>query len=211
MKKLSCILLALALLLSLAACGGKTDTPTTTNQPAQTSSPAATETPATAGNSTAGEVYDTGNFKVLVPDGWTAFPQHDVFNDDPNAINPNMIQLGKGATSDMDLYSKPAITINYAGKSTSMMAPSRDFYEDVADMADVTTGDHTWSAFSCVSMGQKLYMLFEDQGKIQFQAAVTYETSGGNVSLDDADVQAILASIVSTNAEDIEASAESGA
>lgn len=204
MKKLSCTLLTLTLLLSLGACGDRGGT----SSPAASTAPAAQTASAQApagGSSTAGEAYDTGNFKVLVPDGWKAFPQHDVFSDDPNAMNPNIIQIGKGAASDMDLYSKPAITVNYAGRGTTMMAPSRDFYDDVEDMADITTGDHVWSAFRCVSMGQKLYMLFEDQGKIQFQAAVTYETDGGSVSLDDADVRAILASIMATNAEDIEA------
>ena len=212
MKKLTYILLSLTMLASLAACGSKSNTPTADTQPAAASSAEATSPEKTndAAPSTTGEFYDTGNFKVLVPGGWKAFPQHDVFNDDPEVMNPNILQIGKGATSDMDLYSKPAITINYAGRSTSMMAPSRGFYENVLDMDDVTTGNHTWSAFSCESMGQKLYMLFEDQGKIQFQAAVTYETSGGSVSLDDADVQAILASIESTNADDIAAAAEAG-
>ena len=200
MKKLLCILLALCLLASLAACGGKDNASPTPDM--STAAPVQTAAP---GGAATGEFYDTGNFKVLVPDGWKAFPQHDVFNDDPNAMNPNIIQIGKGAASDMDLYSKPAITINYAGKGTTMMAPSMDFYDDVEDMPDVTTGSHKWSVFRCVSMGQKLYMLFEDQGKLQFRAAVTYETDGGSVSLDDTDVRAILDSVAATNAEDIEA------
>ena len=210
MKKLSYVLLALALLLSLAACGGKTETPAETGQPSQTSSPEAATKPA-ADASTKGEFYDTDNFKVLVPDGWKAFPQHDVFNDDPNVMNPNIIQICKGATSDFDLFSKPLITINYAGKNTLLSAPSKGFYDNVEDMNDVTTGDHTWSAFKCESMGQKMIILFEDQGVIQFQASVGYETSGGSISLDDADVQAILSSIAPTNEEDIAAASQSAA
>lgn len=210
MKKLAYILLALTLLLSLAACGGKTETPNEPNQTAQTPGGEAANTPAPEAPSTKGEFYDTDNFKVLIPEGWKAFPQHDVFNDDPDAMNPNILQICKGATSDFDLFSKPLITVNYAGKSTTMMAPSKSFYDNVEDMADVTTGDHTWSAYSCESMGQKMYLLFEDQGVIQFQAAVAYETSGGSISLDDADVQAILASIAPTNADDIAAAAQSG-
>ncbi len=215
MKKIASILLALTLLLSIAACGGKTETPSATNKPSQSSSPAAADKPGAADKpaaeaaSTKGEFYDTDNFKVLVPGGWKAFPQHDVFNDDPKAMNPNILQICKGATSDMDLFSKPLITINYAGKSTTMMAPSKTFYDNVEDMDDVTTGDHTWSAYSCESMGQKMYMLFEDQGVIQFQAAVAYETSDGSISLDDADVQAILSSIAPTNKEDIAAASQS--
>ncbi|MBR4158206.1 MAG: hypothetical protein IKR07_04765 [Oscillospiraceae bacterium] len=213
MKKWIGILLVLCMLAGLAACGGKTEAPAATGSPAQASNskPETESKPGAPAASTKGEVYDTGNFKVLVPDGWKAFPQHDVFNDDPDAMNPNIIQICKGATSDFDLFTKPLITINYAGKSTTMMAPSKTFYDNVEDMDDVTTGDHTWSAYSCESMGQKLYMLFEDQGVIQFQAAVGYETDGGSISLSDADVQAILSSIAPTNKEDIAAASQSAA
>ena len=212
MKKTFTIVLAAALLLSLAACGGKTSSPTPAPKPAATSTPAPAAAPVPAvGNSEAappaggvgsGETYDTGNFKALVPSGWKAFPQHDVFSDDPNEMNPNILQISKGAVSDLDLFSKPCVTVNYAGPSTTLMPPSRDFYDDVEDMADVTTGSHTWAAFRCVSMGQKMVILFEDLGNVQFQAAVAYETSGGKINLNDPDVQEILASITPSSLGD---------
>ena len=81
MKKLSCVLLAMTLLLSLAACGGKTDAPAAESQGQQSSTPApasgkseAALSPVAGGASAAdggavgGEFYDTGNFKVLVPE-----------------------------------------------------------------------------------------------------------------------------------------------
>ena len=213
MKKLSCILLTLALLLAMAACGDETastpaSSPAPSAAPAQTEAPA--EAPAASGGAVTGETYDTGNFTALVPEGWKAFPQHDVFSDDPDEMNPNLLQISKGASSDMDLFSKPVITITYAGPSTKLMAPSRDFYDDVEAMDDVTTGEHTWEAFRCTSFGQKMVMLFEDLGKLQFQAAVAYETSDGKIDFNDADVQAILASIAPSKAEDIAAAAEGG-
>ena len=46
MKKLFALLLAAAMVLSMAACGGKTDAPATTAAPETTAAPAATEAPA---------------------------------------------------------------------------------------------------------------------------------------------------------------------
>ena len=46
MKKLFALLLAAAMVLSMAACGGKTEAPATTAAPETTAAPAATEAPA---------------------------------------------------------------------------------------------------------------------------------------------------------------------
>ena len=45
MKKLFALLLAAAMVLSMAACGGKTEAPATTAAPETTAAPAATELP----------------------------------------------------------------------------------------------------------------------------------------------------------------------
>lgn len=50
--------------------------------------------------------------------------------------------------------------------------------------------------------------LFEDQGKIQYQVSMCYDTGNEKIDVNDADVQAILASIQTTNADDIKAAAE---
>lgn len=213
MKKLTSILLALCLTLALAACGGG-NTPAATQAPSAPDSgetaPSAAAAPAGASDAVAGETYDAGNFKALVPSGWKAFPQHDVFDDDPNAMNPNLLQISKGASTDLDLFSKPCVTITYNGPGGKLMPPSKDFYDNVEDMADITTGDHTWSAFRCDSFGQKMAILFEDLGEIQYQAAVAYETSDGKIDINDADVQAVLASIAPSSAADAALAAAGG-
>ena len=40
-------------------------------------------------------------------------------------MNPNILQISKGAASDLDLFSKPWVTVNYAGPSTTLMPPMR--------------------------------------------------------------------------------------
>lgn len=193
MKKLSFILLAVCLMLSFAACGEKKEDPTKKES-------------AESDAAVTGEEYDTGNFKVTVPSGWKHFPQRELGSNDPNAMDPNRLQIVKGATTDMDVFSKPSLLISYSATGTMLVA--KDFYDDVEDMEDVVTGDHKWKAFRCTSAGYKTIVLFEEQGKIQYQVSIIYEIGDEKIDLNDADVQAILASIQTTNADDIKAAAE---
>lgn len=190
MKKWIALMLAAMLLLTLAACGGTTETP------------AAAESAETA---VAGETYDAGQVSALVPGGWKAFPQHDVFSDDPNAMLPDVINICKGGESDMDLFSKPYIRFDFGGANKTLYMADKDFYDDVKDLDPITTGSHTWNGFSCDNYGSKLTVLFCEEGAIQYQASIFTETSGGKISLEDADVLAILASVAPTGEEDLAA------
>lgn len=143
--------------------------------------------------------FDAGNVSVDVPEGWKAFAVADIFAEEDDATDPDSVNICKGGETDLDLFSKPYIRVDYYAPETTMMAPSKDFYEDVVDMDDVTIGDKTWHAFSCTSIGYKYIMMWtgEDDGE-QFQASLLYESSNGSFKFDDADVQAILASIKSS-------------
>ncbi len=208
MRKLTCITLMLSMVLLLAACGGKaesqsaggkTDEPAAASQAAGSSQAAATESGGAADDGAAGgQVYDTGNFKVLEAEGWKVFPQKDMFSEDKDALNPNMVQICKGGKTETDIFTYPSMTISYGGKDNKLVAPSKEFYDNVEDLDDIVTGNHTWTAFKCESVGTKMYVLYEDTGDIQYQASLCYEMSGGNANIDDADVQAILTSIEST-------------
>lgn len=211
MKKLLCILLVFALLFSVAACGGggagndDDDTSPKTDKGDKGDKGGKEDE---GGKEVTGTYYDTGTFKAFVPEGWKEFPQHDVFSDDPNEMNPDVLSICKGGSDDWDLFSKPNIRINYAGKSTKLFAPDESWYEDVEQIAEFKTGDHVWTGFKGTSYGTKYIILFEDKGEIQYQASLMYETDAGKISLDDADVLKILSSIESTNADDIAAQAE---
>ncbi|MCR4892379.1 MAG: hypothetical protein K5989_09395 [Lachnospiraceae bacterium] len=209
MKKLVCITLTLSMMLSLSACGGKTETQSAggktdgsvaaATETAGSGEAAVTEEGAQADDGAAGgQVYDTGNFKVLEAEGWKVFPQKDMFSEDKDALNPNMVQICKGGKTETDIFTYPSMTISYGGKDNKLVAPSKEFYDNVEDLDDIVTGTHTWTAFKCESVGTKMYVLYEDTGDIQYQASLCYEMSGGNANIDDADVQAILTSIEST-------------
>ena len=147
-----------------------------------------------------GEEYDTGNFKVTAPEGWTIFPQTDVFSDD-GELDPTRLYLSKGGESEWDLFSKPYILITYAGPRTTLWAPDKDFYDNTEDLEPLTTGSHNWTGFSGESYGTKYYFLFEDKDEVQYQISMNYETTAGKISLDDPDVLAILSSIETTDPE----------
>ena len=101
MKKFLAILLTLCLCTAvLAGCGGKSGDKGT---------PSGNE----GGTTVAGETYDAGNVQVLVPKGWMAIPQVDVFAEEEGATDPDVISVCKDAKSDFDLLSKPFVRIDY--------------------------------------------------------------------------------------------------
>lgn len=193
MKKILALLLAAAMCAAmLTGCGGddkskengkpdsgETGTSTTTN-------PAKPEVP--------GEMYDTGEFRALVPDGWAAFPITDVFSDD-NAADTSCFNIIKDGTSDLDLFSKPYVRFDYYGPDTQMMKPSSEWYENVEEVAPMQLGSHSWSGFTGEDGYGKMAVLWAEEGDIQYQATIWLEVEDKKITLDDKDVQAILASV----------------
>ena len=158
---------------------------------------------------TGGEVYDTGRFKVTAPEGWSFFPQHDVFSDDPDEMDDTVLYVAKGATDEWDLFSKPSVYIKYAGPRTTLWAPDKDFYDNAEDIEPFSTGSHNWNGFKGESIGSKLYILYEEQeNNVQYQVTVYYDMSGGKIDINDADVQAILASIETTDPDAVSSEPE---
>ncbi len=166
----------------LAGCGGSggSDTP-----------------PAGSGNTeitVPGEAYSTGEFQALVPEGWAAFPITDAFSED-NAVDTSCFNIIKGGTSDLDLFSKPYVRLDYYGPDTQMMKPSSEYYENVEDVAPMQLGSHSWSGFIGEDGYGKSAILWVEEGDIQYQAIIWLEIENEKISLDDKDVQAILASV----------------
>ena len=68
------LILALAMLLALTACGGGTP-----EDPSEVK----------------GETFDAGNISALAPKGWKAFPVSDLFDEYEGDNNPNSMQICK--------------------------------------------------------------------------------------------------------------------
>ena len=182
MKKLIALLLALTMVLCLAACGGE-------------KGGSAGKTP----DQITGETYDAGNVSALVPDGWKAFPVTDMWSDDPNATDPDQLNIVKDGKTEFDMLSKPYIQIVHY-EPGSMMVPSKTYYDSAADVEPITTGNLTWEGFSAVGMLDSSFIIMwtTNADGHQFQINIYDKTSEGTITLNDADVQAILASITNS-------------
>ena len=151
-----------------------------------------------SGNGGGGKVsavpYDVGNFTVDVPDGWTAFPEEG---------NPDTITLSKGGQSAIDLMSAPSIKIDfYSDYRELMSAPLSSFYENVEEFEAKKIGDtYTWEGFKATSGNYPLAMFWTLNDDVDVQIAIWTEMGGKTISVDDADVQAIIASIAANPVE----------
>ena len=94
----------------------------------------------------------------------------------------------------MDMFSKPYMQINYYGADTTMMTPGKKWYDDTADLEPMNLGN-SHGMVSPVSAWVSIAILWTEDGDAQFQISIWLEMEDGKISLDDADVQAIIASI----------------
>jgi len=189
MKKiLTCAIALILCLAMLTGCGPK-DKPVSTPTSTDTSNGSAAPT-------VAGELFDAGNVTALVPEGWMAFPESDLFSDDPDAVDPDVITICKDAESDFDLFSNPYVRIDYYGPDRDLWEPSKEWYDDAKDLDPTVIGPYTWNGFQGTSFGTPTIILWTVDGENEYQISIICEASNGKISLEDADVQAIIASVM---------------
>lgn len=170
MKKLLMLMLAVVMCLAVVVgCGGEGNTEIT------------------------GETYDTGIISVLVPKNWEAYPVMDYFTDSNGVVDPNQVRIVKDAKSELDTFSKPYLQITYYETQTS--EPMREFYTDPQDIEPITTDKYTWNGFTALSLEYPVAVLWTQIGDSQIQILMMLESSDGKVAIEDADVQAIIASV----------------
>ena len=167
MKKILTIVLTMVMSLGLVACGNKVK----------------------------GETFDGGNIEVFVPEGWKAFHGPDTFGDYEEGYDPNVVSIGKGAESDFDLFNKPMVHITYSGKDRTLTMPPKELYQDSQDIKDIKTDNHIWKGYTATSIGYPIAVLFTEYGDEQIQVSLTLENGEEKISLEDADVIAILEGI----------------
>lgn len=149
--------------------------------------------PATPGE-VKGETYDAGQVSALVPEGWKAFPTTDVFDEYEGDYDPNAFSIYKGAQSEWDQLAKPGITITRM--DTASFVSAKDWYDDVKDIEVAPIGSYTCTGYTGTSLVDYPYTVIEMvDGDTTVQVAILTESNGEKIALEDADVQAILASI----------------
>ena len=191
MKKLIALLLALSMVVCFAACGGNEN-----NEQKNDGGNAENKEPVAE---ITGETYDAGNVSVLVPDGWKAFAVSDMWSDDANATDPDQVNVVKGGETDFDLLTKPYIQIVHY-EPGGMITPSKEYYENAADVESITAGGLTWEGFSGEGLlGDTLIVMWTTNADgHQFQLNIFNKTDAAEFALTDADVLAILGSIVNS-------------
>jgi len=198
MKRTLAIGLALLLSISmLAGCsgGGGSGNSAGSNGGGTQSSEKSAETAKTP--VVKGETYSAENISALVPEGWQAFPFYSGGEESPNTFS-----VHKGALNAMDIWYTPGIQIQFFPEGSGF-GPGviRDIYQDISDLAPQKLGDYTWEGFTGLSKNIKdeyvvpFAMFWTDVGNDKILATVWLELGEKTISLDDADVQAILASI----------------
>ena len=190
MKKLFALLLVLAMLLCLVACGDESESLPKDG----TSGSEENNDPVVSA-----ETYDTGSFSVLVPAGWKAIPVTDIWAEEEGVLDPTALNICKGGETDWDLFSKPYVRIDYYGEDTTMGKPDKEWYDDGVDLEPFTTGSYEWTGFSATTLGIPIIVLWTEDGVHQYQITVYTDQDEGKISITDADVQAILESIALSN------------
>lgn len=185
MKKFFVLLLTLTLVLGLMVGCSEDDTGGTSKKTAN------------AAQEIKGEMYDAGNVKVLVPEGWKAFPVKDVLADEPDTVDPDALTICKGGETDLDLFAKPYIRVDFYGPDTEMLGGLQEFYEDTEELEPIQAGEHTWEGFTTTDYGL-MAVLTAKEGQLQYQVSIILEASGEKITLEDADVLAILESIAAS-------------
>lgn len=174
MKKLLSMMLALVMVFAVIAC-----------------TPKAPETP----EEVTGETYDTGEFTALVPEGWMAFPSSDMWDEYEGDYDPTGLQICKDAKSEWDLFSKPCITINYYEDATEFVS-AKSWYDDAQDITPFDLGNYSWTGYTATSLDLPYTILEGTDGVSVMQVSILTENSGNSIALEDADVQAIIMSIL---------------
>lgn len=94
----------------------------------------------------------------------------------------------------MDIFIHVGITICFFDRQDIYVSP-KFFYDKVADMNPFTLGAYTWNGYTCTSMGYPYTMLEAKHDGCVFQVMILMKNGEYALSFEDADVQAILASL----------------
>ncbi|MBE6613272.1 MAG: hypothetical protein E7632_12360 [Ruminococcaceae bacterium] len=139
------------------------------------------------------DLFDSGCFRTIVPDGWMAFCGID----SECRETPKKVHIFKDAKLQTDIFTHVGVTICFFGQKDYYLSP-KFFYDNIVDMEPFTLGAYTWSGYTCTSIDYPYTMLEGRQDGCVFQVMILMKNGDYEISLADADVQAILAGLTQT-------------
>ena len=139
-------------------------------------------------------MFDSGVFRIHVPDGWMAFCGID----SECRTTPKKVHIFKGAELETDIFTHAGLTICFYGREDIWLSP-KSFYDNVSDMEPFVLGAYTWRGYTCTSFGYPYTMLETACDGCIFFVMILTENGEHEVSLKDPDVENILKSLKITN------------
>lgn len=137
-----------------------------------------------------GTVFNNGIFRAFVPTGWNCFYGID----SEGEISMKKVHIYKDAQTELDIFTHAGLTVCYYGKEDYFLSP-KFIYEDVRDLKPFVCGNYRWKGYTCTSLGYPYTMLTATSGGITFYVMMLMENGKYKISLQDADVRAILEGI----------------
>ena len=148
-----------------------------------------------------GEIYDTGQFQVLVPEPWRVFPITDPFAEG-RPVKTDCVFLRKGGQSDWHVFEKPYIRIECyrLDEQIDTQIPEEDLRHNAGPLPPMELGELIWTGYTADSyQGRarigRFSVLWAEDEVYRYQVLVWFESGGESISLEDRDLQAILASV----------------
>lgn len=135
-------------------------------------------------------IFDSGTFRVTVPDGWMAF----CGTDSSGKISPKKVHIYKGISVQTDIFTHAGITVCFFGKEDYYLSP-KHFYDNIVDIEPFRLGSFTWSGYTCTSLGYPYTMLDTEQDGFIFQVMILIKNGEHEISLEDTDVRLIIGSL----------------
>ncbi len=143
-----------------------------------------------SGNAGKSSVYNNGVLSLTVPEGWTIIEMKD---SNQNVVKTNL-SIAKAADASKAM-SSPMITISYGGPDKDLLPVSKDFYEGAEDVASWEIGGKKFEGFKAQSVGENMIYYFAVDKDKEYQVVLWPNMGGGNISIEDADVQQIVKSL----------------
>jgi len=137
-----------------------------------------------------GQLFENEVLRVFVPEGWKLV----CGTDSDGKVSPKKLYICKGAQSELEIFSRACVSVFYYGKN-EIYVPTKWFYDNVQDIEPFACGNRLWEGYTCTSLGYPYTMLTATSNGATFQVMVLRENGEHKISLDDADVQAIIESI----------------
>lgn len=146
-----------------------------------------------------GEIIDAGQVSALCPEGWVNVPVEDFVStqqEGESILDPTRLQFDKISKSQENEFLTLGVWIYYYPKETN----TENLFVNSFSLKSEAWGPkeidgRTWEGFVGLDLGERNATIWTEDDNAKFYVRVVLEVDKEKVSLDDADVQAILASI----------------